>query len=214
MVSIKKQQPMTTPKILLASSSPYRRQLLQKLGLAFVWTSPDIDESHRPNETPAQLVQRLAETKARHLANTHPNHLIIGSDQVATIDNQILGKPHSHDIAIAQLRRFRQREVTFLTGLCLFNPVANRIQTSVETYKVKFRNLSDKQIENYLQREQPYDCAGSFKSEGLGICLFEQCEGDDHNTLIGLPLIALTRMLAKEGADPLDQPASFSHASS
>lgn len=196
------------PKILLASGSLYRRQLLLKLGLAFEWASPDIDESHQPNESPTQIAHRLAEAKARHLASTHPNHLIIGSDQVATIDNYILGKPHTHPAAIAQLSSFRKREVTFMTGLCLFNPAANRIQTSVETYKVRFRDLSDEQIENYLQHEQPYDCAGSFKSEGLGICLFEQLEGDDPNTLVGLPLIALTRMLAKEGIDPLGQPTS------
>lgn len=204
---------MTHPKILLASSSIYRRQLLQKLGLTFDWASPDIDESHQPGESPAQLVCRLAETKARHLASTYPNRLIIGSDQVATIDNRILGKPYTHSNAVIQLRNFRQREVTFLTGLCLLNPTTNRTQTSVETYKVRFRNLSDEQIENYLQREQPYDCAGSFKSEGLGICLFEQLAGDDPNTLTGLPLIALTQMLDKEGVDPLNQPTSFSHAS-
>lgn len=204
---------MIKTKILLASSSIYRRQLLQKLGLAFEWASPDVNESHQPDESPTQLVHRLAEAKARRLAGTYPNHLIIGSDQVATIDNQILSKPHTHTNAVAQLRSFCQREVTFMTGLCLFNSAANRIQTSVEIYKVRFRNLSDEQIENYLQREQPYDCAGSFKSEGLGICLFEQFEGDDPNTLIGLPLIALTHMLANEGIDPLNQPTSFLHAS-
>lgn len=204
---------MTNPKILLASSSIYRRQLLQKLGLTFDWASPDIDESHQQGESPAQLVHRLAESKARRLASAYPNHLIIGSDQVATLDNHILGKPHTHINAVAQLRSFRQREVTFLTGLCLFNPTTNCTQTSVESYKVRFRNLSDEQIENYLHREQPYNCAGSFKAEGLGICLFEQLAGDDPNTLIGLPLIALTRMLANEGVDPLNQPISFSHAS-
>lgn len=204
---------MLKPKILLASSSLYRRQLLQKLGLAFEWANPNIDESRQPDENPTQLVRRLAEAKARQLANTYPDHLIIGSDQVATIDDLVIGKPHTHSNAVAQLSSFRQREVTFMTGLCLFNPVASRTQTSVETYKVRFRDLSDEQIENYVQREQPYDCAGSFKSEGLGICLFEQLEGDDPNTLVGLPLIALTRMLAKEGIDPLDQPTSFSHAS-
>ncbi len=200
---------MAKSKILLASSSIYRRQILQKLGLSFDWASPDIDESSQPEEKPAQLVHRLAETKARRLASTHPNHLIIGSDQVATIDNQIIGKPHTHANAVTQLRSFRDREVTFLTGLCLLNPSENRTQNSVESYKVRFRNLSDEQIENYLKREQPYDCAGSFKSEGLGICLFEKLEGNDPNTLIGLPLIALTQMLANEGLDPLNQPANF-----
>lgn len=205
---------MIKPKILLASSSLYRRQLLQKLGLAFEWASPDIDESRQPDENPTQLVRRLAEAKARHLANTYPDHLIIGSDQVATIDDLIIGKPHTHFNAVAQLSSFRQREVIFMTGLCLFNPAIDRIQTSVEIYRVRFRALSDEQIENYLRREQPYDCAGSFKSEGLGICLFEQLEGEDPNTLVGLPLITLTRMLATEGVDPLDQPANFFQASS
>lgn len=200
---------MTQPTILLASGSAYRRQLLSKLGLNFSWESPDIDESPLAEETPAALVQRLAETKARHLAKHYPNHLIIGSDQVATIDNQILGKPHNHEKAFAQLASFRNREVVFMTGLCLFNSSINRIQSSVENYKVRFRDLTESQLENYLSREQPYDCAGSFKVEGLGICLFEQLEGADFNTLIGLPLIALTRMLANEGMDPLDQPVSF-----
>ncbi|MEN0039688.1 MAG: Maf family protein [Cellvibrio sp.] len=204
---------MTQPKILLASSSAYRRHLLGKLGLNFTWESPDIDESPLPHEPPATLVQRLAETKAYHLANRHPDCLIIGSDQVATIDNQILGKPHTHENAFAQLASFRNREVTFLTGLCLFNSSTKHSQCSVESYKVRFRNLTDSQIENYLRREQPYDCAGSFKSEGLGVCLFEQLEGEDFNTLIGLPLITLTRMLANEGMDPLDQVASFSQPS-
>jgi len=205
---------MTQPKILLASSSVYRRQLLGKLGFNFIWESPDIDESPLPNEPPAALVQRLAEAKARQLANRYTDCLIIGSDQVATIDNQILGKPHTHENAFAQLASFRNREVTFMTGLCLFNPSTKHNQSSAENYKVRFRNLTDSQIENYLRREQPYDCAGSFKSEGLGICLFEQLEGEDFNTLIGLPLITLTRMLANEGMDPLDQVASFSQPSS
>ena len=204
---------MIKPQILLASSSPYRRQLLQKLGLYFEWESPDIDESHKPDESPTSMVRRLAESKARHLANNYPNRLIIGADQVATINSQIIGKPHTHTAALSQLSSFSQQEVVFLTGLCLLNPATNRIQTSVETYKVKFRELTHSQIENYLQREQPYDCAGSFKSEGLGISLFERLEGDDPNTLIGLPLIALTRMLANEGIAPLDQPASFSQES-
>lgn len=194
---------MTPPHILLASSSPYRRKLMEKLGLKFDWAAPEIDETPLPNEPPSQLVGRLAEQKARKLANTHPNHLIIGSDQVACIGNLILGKPNSHTNAVTQLKNCRQQEVTFMTGLCLLNPTTNNIQISIESYKVKFRQLTETQIENYLQREQPYDCAGSFKSEGLGICLFERFQGDDPNTLIGLPLIALTRMLISEGIDPL-----------
>lgn len=203
---------MTKPQILLASSSIYRRQLLQKLGLAFEWVAPEIDESHKPGEIPAQLVHRLAESKAHRCASNYPNHLIIGSDQVATIDDKILGKPHTFEAAFTQLSSFRCREVTFMTGISLLNPITERIQTSVETYKVRFRELSNVQIENYLRREQPYDCAGSFKSEGLGICLFERLEGNDPNTLVGLPLITLTRMLINEGIDPLDQSANFSQA--
>lgn len=194
---------MAKTKILLASSSLYRRKLLEKLEMNFDWAAPDIDESPLPDEPPIQLVSRLAEKKARQLASTYSNHLIIGSDQVACLDGQILGKPHTHQNAIAQLRSFRNQDVEFMTGLCLLNPKTNHTQISVERYKVKFRELTDAQIENYLQREQPYDCAGSFKSEGLGICLFEKFDGEDPNTLIGLPLIALTHMLINEGVDPL-----------
>jgi septum formation protein len=195
---------MKPHKILLASSSIYRRQLLQKLGLAFEWASPDIDESPLQGESPTQLTHRLAESKAHHFTQAYPDHLIIGSDQIATLDGAILGKPHNHSNAIKQLTSFRQKEVTFVTSVCLFNSATNHTQTSTETYKVKFRNLTDNQIENYLNREKPYDCAGSFKSEGLGICLFEHAEGRDPNTLIGLPLITLTQMLTNVGADPLD----------
>jgi septum formation protein len=194
---------MKTPKILLASSSAYRRQLFQKLRLDFSWASPDIDESPLANESPSQLVARLATQKAKTLSSKYTDHLIIGSDQVATLDETIIGKPHSHSAATEQLRHFRGRELLFLTGLCLFNSKTLKIQTCVETYRVKFRDLSDSQIENYLQLDQPYDCAGSFKSEGLGVSLFSHMHGDDPNTLIGLPLIALTRMLNNEGVDPL-----------
>lgn len=194
---------MTKPKILLASSSPYRRKLLEKLGLDFEWASPEIDETAKPGEQPEQLVRRLAEEKARRLATTHPNYLIIGSDQIASLNNHILGKPHTHAKAAAQLKSFCLREVTFLTGLCLFNARTKHTQTTVESYRVKFRSLTEAQIENYLHREQPYDCAGSFKAEGLGICLFERFDGEDPNTLVGLPLIALTSMLINEGVEPL-----------
>jgi septum formation protein len=194
---------MTKPRLLLASSSPYRRKLLEKLKLDFEWAAPEIDETPLAEELPAALVCRLAEKKARQLAENHPNHLIIGSDQVATIGNRILGKPHTHTNAVVQLSNFCQQEVTFMTGLCLLNTTSNRTQISVEHYKVKFRHLTETQIENYLRKEQPYDCAGSFKAEGLGICLFERFEGEDPNTLVGLPLIALTRMLINEGVDPL-----------
>jgi MAF protein len=197
---------MGTPKLLLASSSIYRRQLLQKLGIDFSWESPNIDESARENESPVQLVLRLAEQKARALSSQYPNHLVIGSDQVATIDNRALGKPYNHDAAVLQLQGFSGREVTFITGLCLYNTATGKCQLKADHFKVKFRNLNTGQIENYLRREQPYDCSGSFKSEGLGICLFEKMEGKDPNSLIGLPLIELTGMLMNEGIDPLLNP--------
>lgn len=190
-------------KLLLASSSPYRQALLRKLGLDFSSCAPDIDESPTPGESPTNLVKRLAEAKAEKLAAIYPDHLIIGSDQVASFQDQILGKPGNFENAFAQLQLCRGKSIEFFTGLCLYNPETGQRQTSVETYKVRFRKLSDQQIRNYLLRETPYDCAGSFKSEGLGISLFDALEGEDPNTLVGLPLIALIRMLNKEGVDPL-----------
>ena len=190
-------------KLLLASSSSYRQALLRKLGLDFTSYAPDIDESPIPGESPANLVRRLAEAKAETLAASYPDHLIIGSDQVASFQEQILGKPGNFENAFAQLQLCRGQSIEFLTGLCLYNPETGQRQTSVETYTVRFRMLSDQQIRNYLLRETPYDCAGSFKSEGLGISLFNALDGEDPNTLVGLPLIALIRMLNKEGIDPL-----------
>lgn len=190
-------------QLVLASTSPYRRELLQRLGLPFEITSPNIDETASPDESPEQLVERLAESKARAVAFDFPDSLIIGSDQVAVLDGQILGKPGNHDRAVQQLSNASGRKVTFLTGLCLLNTKTNSCRVTVEKYSVVFRKLSDKEIDNYLQREKPYDCAGSFKSEGLGISLFEKMEGDDPNTLIGLPIIALINMLSAEGVDLL-----------
>jgi septum formation protein len=186
-------------KIILASTSPFRKQLLQKLGITFATDKPEVDESVLPGETPEQLVARLSEAKATVLADAHPDSLIIGSDQVAVVDGQIVGKPHTHEKAVAQLKRAAGKRVTFLTGLCVYNTRSRRCQVDVVPYYVVFRHLTDKQIENYLQREQPYNCAGSFKSEGLGIALFDRLEGDDPNSLIGLPLIRLIRMLESEG---------------
>lgn len=194
---------MQTSKILLASSSTYRRQLLQKLRLEFSWAIPAIDETPLPDEQPTNLVLRLAEQKAKALAKDYPNHLIIGSDQVATLDNQIIGKPGTHMIARSQLEKFNNKEVTFLTSICLYNSSTGNTQLGIDTYRVKFRQLTPAQIDSYLRQEQPYDCAGSFKSEGLGICLFEKMDGKDPNTLIGLPLIELIQMLINEGIDPL-----------
>ena len=186
-------------QLVLASTSVYRKQLLQKLGLPFDTAAPDVDESPLDDETPQQLVMRLAEAKARAVASQFPNALIIGSDQVAVIDDDILGKPGNFENAVNQLRAAAGKQVDFKTGLCLYNSASGNGQTSCETYSVVFRHLSEEQIKSYVRREQPYDCAGSFKSEGLGIALFERLMGEDPNTLVGLPLIALIRMLEKEG---------------
>ncbi|HWV15980.1 MAG TPA: Maf family nucleotide pyrophosphatase [Cellvibrio sp.] len=191
------------PTLLLASSSPYRRALLTRLGLEFNWEAPDIDESQRENETADSLVTRLSLAKAKALAGSHPNSLIIGSDQVAVLDNRILGKPHTHERARIQLQNASGRQVLFKTGLCLLNSATGKSQVAVVDFSVFFRELSNAQIDAYLNREKPYDCAGSFKAEGLGICLFSKLCGDDPNSLIGLPLITLTKMLASEDVDPL-----------
>ena len=185
-------------QLVLASSSPYRRELLDRLGLAYLTVSPAIDEATLPGETPDALVERLAEQKARKVAETQQG-LIIGSDQVATVDNDILGKPGNHENAVAQLTRVSGQGVTFHTGLCLLDTEHHEAQVDVVPFTVQFRQLTAQQIERYLQREQPYNCAGSFKSEGLGITLFEKMLGEDPTALIGLPLIRLTAMLAKAG---------------
>ncbi len=191
-------------KLVLASTSPFRRELLGKLGLPFEIDSPEVDETRLPGETPEALVGRLAEAKARAVAERHPDALIIGSDQVAVNGSEILGKPGDHERAVEQLRAASGRAVIFQTGLCLFNAASGCTQVEVVPFTVHFRDLTDAQIEGYLRREQPYRCAGSFKSEGLGIVLFERLEGDDPNALIGLPLIRLVRMLEREGVDVLD----------
>lgn len=184
--------------IILGSSSPFRRELLSKLGLAFDCDSPHIDESPLADETPEQLVRRLAEAKARAVASKHPTALIIASDQVAVLDGKILGKPGDHATATHQLSAASGQVVTFLTSLALFNAVEQRLQIEVIPFKVYFRELNMEEIERYLAKEQPYNCAGSFKSEGLGISLFDKLEGDDPNTLIGLPLIRLISMFRNE----------------
>ncbi|MCU7845776.1 MAG: Maf-like protein [Candidatus Thiodiazotropha sp. (ex Monitilora ramsayi)] len=196
--------PKSHPPLILASSSPFRRELLSRLGMEFSSVSPDVDESRLPNETAQALVSRLAESKARAVAETHPEALIIGSDQVATIEGQVLGKPGNHDKAVEQLMQVSGKRVNFLTGLCLMHSSSGRTQVLCEPFHVEFRTLTRTEIENYLNREQPYNCAGSFKSEGLGICLFQRMEGDDPSSLIGLPLIRLIDMLRSEGVDVLD----------
>lgn len=189
--------------LILASSSPFRRQILDKLKIDYSCISPDIDETALSNEPAEKLVSRLAESKARKVGEDQPNSLIIGSDQVAVLGNEILGKPHTHDNAVAQLQKLSGKAVTFLTGLSLLNSATGQVQTEVVPFKVYFRELTTPMIENYLQAETPYNCAGSFKSEALGIVLFDKLEGEDPNTLIGLPLIRLVRMLEKENVNVL-----------
>jgi MAF protein len=184
--------------LILASSSPFRRELLQRLGLPFETAVPDADETPLADETPQALVRRLAEMKARAVGATHSG-LIIGSDQVASTGSDILGKPGTHEKALAQLAFLSGKRVSFHTGLCLLNSASNAIQVDVVPFHVRFRPLTEAQIERYLTAEQPYNCAGSFKSEGLGITLFERMEGEDPTALIGLPLIRLTSMLANAG---------------
>jgi MAF protein len=195
-----------SPRIVLASSSPYRSALLSRLNLPFETAVPRVDETPRPGEPTQALVLRLAEAKARAVAGDYPQALIIGSDQVACIDGDILGKPRDRPTAIAQLERASGRCVVFQTGLCLLNAATGHAQTLVEPFRVHFRTLTRPRIEAYLDREAPYNCAGSFKSEGLGIALFERLEGDDPSALVGLPLIELLTLLQSEGVDPLMTP--------
>jgi len=189
--------------LILASSSPYRRELLQKLTLSFECYSPDIDESANEGETPEHLVERLALEKALAVAKNHPEALIIASDQVAVLEDEVMTKPHTHNNAVKQLSRSSGKTVVFLTSICLLNSQTGKHQVVVAPYSVEFLTLSQSQIENYLHKEQPYQCAGSFKSEGLGVTLFQSFDGEDPNSLIGLPLITLTRMLRNEGIEPL-----------
>lgn len=185
--------------LLLASSSRYRRELLERLRLPFTTASPDIDESPLAGETAEVLVTRLARNKATALAVSHPGHLIIGSDQVAVLDGYILGKPGNHERARNQLLAASGRRISFLTGLALLNSRTGHCQVDYIRFNVDFRELGEDRIERYLRAEQPYDCAGSFKAEGLGISLFRRTEGEDATSLIGLPLIRLVDMLLAEG---------------
>ncbi len=184
--------------LILASSSPYRKELLQRLLLDFEVFSPDIDESQLADEHPKQTALRLAQLKAKKIAETHPEAIIIGCDQVATLDGIQLGKPGNHENAIKQLRTMRGKQVTFHSALCLYNAQTQHMQADVIPYVVEFRNLSDTQIDRYLSIEKPYNCAGSAKSEGLGIALISAMHGEDPNALIGLPLIKLITMLTAE----------------
>ena len=186
-------------KLVLASTSVFRQQLLARLQLPYETDSPDVDETPLPHENVKQMVVRLAEAKARAVAQRHPHALIIGSDQSAELDGHKLGKPGAYDKAFKQLQQASGKRIVFQTGLCLLNSESHLIQTACVDYTVVFRKLSNAQIDAYLNREQPWQCAGSFKSEGLGITLFERFAGDDPTALIGLPLIKLVSMLEQEG---------------
>ncbi|MGI9229934.1 MAG: Maf family protein [Gammaproteobacteria bacterium] len=182
-------------QLILASSSPYRRALLARLGLAFDCVAPEIDESRREGETPQQLVLRLSLEKAGAVARHHPEALVIGSDQVACLDGEVLGKPGDEATAIRQLQQQSGRTVQFLTGVCLFDGTDNSHDTQLETVTVQFRDLSDTEIQRYLQQEQPWDCAGSFKSEARGVGLVQAIRCTDSTALMGLPLIRTAAML-------------------
>lgn len=186
-------------KLVLASGSPFRKALLDKLHLKFETDSPDIDETPLTDESIESMVKRLSESKAKALSSKYPNALIIGSDQSAELKGKILHKPGSYSVAFEQLKNASGQTITFHTGLCLFNSKSGKAETICDPFIVKFRDLTDSEIDNYLKREEPYNCAGSFKSEALGISLFESMQGNDPNTLIGLPLIQLCRMLKENG---------------
>ncbi|MDH5735738.1 MAG: Maf family nucleotide pyrophosphatase [Gammaproteobacteria bacterium] len=190
-------------KLVLASTSPFRKALLDKLHLDYETDSPDIDETPLANETIEAMVVRLAEGKARAVASKHPDALIIGSDQSAVLDGQVLTKPGGYETAFQQLKNASGKRIVFQTGLCLLNTRTHHIQSTCVPYTVVFKPLNDEIIDHYLRKEEPYNCAGSFKSEALGIALFEKFEGEDPNALIGLPLIKLVEMLNKEGMPPL-----------
>ncbi|EKO3366604.1 septum formation inhibitor Maf [Vibrio fluvialis] len=188
---------MQNYQLVLASTSPFRQQLLSKLHLPFSTAIPDCDETPHDGEPPQRLVQRLAEEKARSCSVTAPS-LVIGSDQVCVINGQIVGKPHTREKAIEQLLSQSGQAITFYTGLALYNTETDQAQVVLDTFTVHFRQLSREMATHYVNREQPLNCAGSFKSEGLGIALFERLEGDDPNTLVGLPLIQLVKLLENE----------------
>lgn len=191
-------------QLILASTSIYRKQILQKIGLPFTAISPECDETPLAQESATDLVKRLAIAKAQSIKTSTPS-LIIGSDQICVMGGDIIGKPHTFDNAFAQLKRFSGQIVTFYTGLALHDSQTQQTQALVEPYQVHFRHLTDEEISGYLHQEKPFDCAGSFKSEGLGISLFSKLEGKDPNTLIGLPLISLLTLLKTHNINPLQR---------
>ncbi len=188
--------------LLLASSSPYRAEILAKLRIPFTLAAPDVDETPRTNETPSDYVLRLSVEKARALQAEHPEHWIIGSDQTCVVDGKPVGKAGQSDKAVAQLKQVQGRKITFLTGLCLLSP-QGRKYTLVEPFEVHFRDLPEGVLKRYVEIEQPLDCAGSFKVEGLGITLFSALSGRDTNSLVGLPLIGLCELMREAGLEPL-----------
>lgn len=192
-----------TRRLVLGSTSRYRRALLERLGLPFEVAAPDIDETALPGEAPAATALRLAHAKARAVATRYPDALVIGSDQVADCDGRPIGKPGDRPRALAQLRALSGRTVVFHTGVALVDAASGRCQSELVDVQSTFRVLGDDEIGAYLDREAPYDCAGAVKSEALGIALFDRIASDDPTALIGLPLIALARLLRAEGVDPL-----------
>jgi septum formation protein len=191
---------MTAP-LILASTSPYRAELLQKLRVPFSQQAPDCDETPQPNESAAALVERLAIGKAQSLATAHSQAIVIGSDQVADLNGQILGKPGDHETAVMQLQALSGQTLVFYTGLAVVRHADARSETVVVPTRVAFRPLSDEKIERYLRADEPYNCAGSFKSESLGAALVESMSSDDPSALIGLPLIKLSIALEKLGVE-------------
>jgi len=192
---------MTPRRLVLASTSPYRKELLGRLGYPFEVARPATDESPLPGETPLNTALRLSEVKAKAVAHCFSDALIIGSDQVAFLSGKVYGKPGDHEGAVQQLRELSGNTVDFVSGLSVFDSANHRSETTAVTTRVTFRKLSDQTIENYLRREQPYNCAGSAKSEGLGIALIARMECDDPTALVGLPLIALVGLLHTHGLD-------------
>ena len=187
------------PPLILGSTSPYRKDLLQRLGLPFTVAAPHVDETARPGEAPADLARRLALEKARDVAGRHPGSVVIGADQVADLDGLALGKPGGHTQAVAQLQAMSGKAVVFHTAVAVLHPAAKLTLVQLAPVRVRFRHLNDGEIEHYLRLEQPYDCAGSAKCEGLGISLLDAIDSDDPTALIGLPLIRTCQMLRLAG---------------
>jgi septum formation protein len=194
----------TQPRLILASTSRYRRELLERLRLSFEILSPDVDETPRAGEGPAAVAQRLALAKAHAVSARHPEAVVIGSDQVADLDGEPLGKPGTHERAVAQLQAMRGRSVVFQTAVAVVRGADSHVGRALVPVTVRFRQLSDAEIEHYLRTERPYDCAGSAKAETLGIALLDAIESDDPTALIGLPLIRTCALLRAAGIDPLN----------